>query len=145
MRNYQKRRKSEVLREKLNQKQNQPSYKVDLVIKQRNRNTSAIPYSLSDLQIDAAKRFGMSAQLVLDICQQLYEPHKLMTYPRSDCRYLPKEHLNDVKQVVGAIGKSCSALSDTAKNANLSLKSKAWNDSKVSAHHAIIPHQNQMI
>jgi DNA topoisomerase-3 len=81
----------------------------------------------------------MSAQSVLDTCQQLYERHKLITYPRSDCRYLPKEHLNDVKQVAGAIGKSCSALSDAANNANLSLKSKAWNDSKVSAHHAIIP------
>lgn len=98
-----------------------------------------LPYSLSALQIDAAKRFGMSAQSVLDTCQQLYERHKLITYPRSDCRYLPKEHLNDVKQVVGAIDKSCSALSDAASNANLSLKSKAWNDSKVSAHHAIIP------
>lgn len=98
-----------------------------------------LPYSLSALQIDAAKRFGMSAQSVLDTCQQLYERHKLITYPRSDCRYLPKEHLNDVKQVVGAISKSCSALSDAANNANLSLKSKAWNDSRVSAHHAIIP------
>lgn len=98
-----------------------------------------LPYSLSALQIDAAKRFGMSAQSVLDTCQQLYERHKLITYPRSDCRYLPKEHLNDVKQVVGAISKSCSALNDAANKANLSLKSKAWNDSKVSAHHAIIP------
>ncbi len=98
-----------------------------------------LPYSLSALQIDAAKRFGMSAQSVLDTCQQLYERHKLITYPRSDCRYLPKEHLNDVNQVVGAIRNSCSALSNAANNANLCLKSKAWNDSKVSAHHAIIP------
>jgi DNA topoisomerase-3 len=81
----------------------------------------------------------MSAQLVLDTCQQLYERHKLITYPRSDCRYLPKEHLNEVNQVVGAISKSCSVLNDAANNANLSLKSKAWNDSKISAHHAIIP------
>ncbi len=98
-----------------------------------------LPYSLSALQIDAAKRFGMSAQTVLDTCQQLYERHKLITYPRSDCRYLPKEHLNDVNQVISAIRNSCSALNDAVNNANLSLKSKAWNDSKVSAHHAIIP------
>jgi len=98
-----------------------------------------LPYSLSTLQIDAAKRFGMSAQSVLDTCQQLYERHKLITYPRSDCRYLPKEHLNDVTQVVGAIKKSCTALNEATNNANLSLKSKAWNDAKVSAHHAIIP------
>ena len=52
---------------------------------------------------------------------------------------VPKEHLNDVEQVAGAISNSCSALIDAARNANYSLKSKAWNDSKVSAHHAIIP------
>ncbi|MGL4472853.1 MAG: DNA topoisomerase 3, partial [Shewanella sp.] len=98
-----------------------------------------LPYSLSALQIDAAKRFGMSAQSVLDTCQQLYERHKLITYPRSDCRYLPKEHLNDVPQVISAIRHSCAALQDAANNANVSLKSKAWNDSKISAHHAIIP------
>lgn len=98
-----------------------------------------LPYSLSVLQIDAAKRYGMSAQTVLDTCQQLYERHKLITYPRSDCRYLPKEHLNEATQVIGAIRNSCSALSDAANNANVSLKSKAWNDAKVSAHHAIIP------
>ena len=58
----------------------------------REKETAPLPYSLSALQIDAAKRFGLSAQEVLDICQRLYETHKLITYPRSDCRYLPEEH-----------------------------------------------------
>ncbi|MFT5609770.1 MAG: DNA topoisomerase-3 [Polaribacter sp.] len=98
-----------------------------------------LPYSLSTLQIDAAKRFGMSAQTVLDTCQKLYERHKLITYPRSDCRYLPREHLNEVNQVANAIKKTCSKLSKAVEDADLNLKSKAWNDSKVSAHHAIIP------
>ncbi|MFT4634768.1 MAG: DNA topoisomerase-3, partial [Chitinophagales bacterium] len=98
-----------------------------------------LPYSLSTLQIDAAKRFGMSAQTVLDTCQNLYERHKLITYPRSDCRYLPREHLNDVNQVTNAIKNACTKLSKAVEGADLNLKSKAWNDSKVSAHHAIIP------
>jgi DNA topoisomerase-3 len=98
-----------------------------------------LPYSLSTLQIDAAKRFGMSAHNVLDTCQKLYERHKLITYPRSDCRYLPREHLNEVNQVANAIKKTVSKLSKAVENADLNLKSKAWNDSKVSAHHAIIP------
>ncbi|MFT6031604.1 MAG: DNA topoisomerase-3 [Arenicella sp.] len=98
-----------------------------------------LPYSLSTLQIDAAKRFGMSAQTVLDTCQNLYERYKLITYPRSDCRYLPREHLNDVNQVTNAIKKTCTKLSKAVEGADLNLKSKAWNDSKVSAHHAIIP------
>lgn len=98
-----------------------------------------LPYSLSTLQIDAAKRFGMSAQTVLDTCQNLYERHKLITYPRSDCRYLPKEHLNEVNQITNAIKKTCTQLSKAVEGTGLNLKSKAWNDSKVSAHHAIIP------
>lgn len=51
-----------------------------------------LPFSLSALQIDAAKALGLSAQQVLDTCQSLYEHHKLITYPRSDCRYLPQQH-----------------------------------------------------
>lgn len=98
-----------------------------------------LPYSLSTLQIDASKRFGMSAQSVLDTCQQLYERHKLITYPRSDSRYLPTEHLNDLTQVITAIGASCAELRFAINNADLSLKSSAWNDAKVTAHHAIIP------
>lgn len=98
-----------------------------------------LPYSLSALQIDASKRFGMSAQVVLDTCQQLYERHKLITYPRSDSRHLPKEHLNDVKAVTHAIKNVASKLQPFVDDADLTLKSKAWNDAKVTAHHAIIP------
>ncbi|ART80276.1 DNA topoisomerase III [Oceanisphaera avium] len=98
-----------------------------------------LPYNLSALQIDAAKRFNLTAQKTLDICQQLYERHKLITYPRSDCRYLPSGHYQDKHHVSQAIGHTSRALADAAANADLSLKSKAWNDGKVGAHHAIIP------
>ena len=98
-----------------------------------------LPYNLSALQIDASRRFNLTAQKTLDICQQLYERHKLITYPRSDCRYLPNGHYQDRHTVSQAIAKTCAALSDALENADLSLKSKAWNDSKVGAHHAIIP------
>jgi len=100
-----------------------------------------LPYNLSSLQIDAAKRFGLSAKQVLDICQQLYERHKLITYPRSDCRYLPKEHLGEAPQVIKAITKNASDLSDVINRCDTRKKSTAWNDKKVSAHHAIIPTQ----
>lgn len=109
------------------------------VKEQKKNQTPPLPYSLSSLQIDASKRFGMSAQSVLDTCQQLYERHKLITYPRSDSRYLPKEHLNDVTAVTKAIAQSCANLRVAVNNANVNLKSKAWNDAKVTAHHAIIP------
>ena len=98
-----------------------------------------LPYNLSALQIDASRRFNLTAQKTLDICQQLYERHKLITYPRSDCRYLPNGHYQDKLKVTQAISKTCAALSKAVSNADLSLKSKVWNDTKVSAHHAIIP------
>ena len=98
-----------------------------------------LPYNLSALQIDAAKRFGMSAKAVLDTCQGLYEKHKLITYPRSDSRYLPREHFAQGPAVVKALGDNCESLRAFAGQADTGLKSKAWNDAKVDAHHAIIP------
>lgn len=98
-----------------------------------------LPYNLSALQIDAAKRYGISAQQTLDACQQLYERHKLITYPRSDCRYLPQAQFNDAAALCQSIAANSQDLTNAVANANTSLRSKAWNDSKVSAHHAIIP------
>mgnify|MGYP001942280084 CR=1 FL=1 len=98
-----------------------------------------LPFNLSSLQIDAAKRYGFSAKQVLDTCQQLYEKHQLITYPRSDNRYLPLAHHKQAKDVAAAIGANVCALTQAGANANLEIKSKAWNDKKVEAHHAIIP------
>ncbi|MDN3613419.1 DNA topoisomerase III [Vibrio gallaecicus] len=117
---------------------NQPATVFESEQKQT-KQSAPLPYSLSALQIDAAKRFGMSAQQVLDTCQSLYEKHKLITYPRSDSRYLPKDHYSQRESVVDAIANNAKELSSGAQGADLSLKSKAWNDSKVDAHHAIIP------
>ncbi|NNN43329.1 MULTISPECIES: DNA topoisomerase III [unclassified Vibrio] len=103
------------------------------------KQAAPLPYSLSALQIDAAKRYQFSAQQVLDTCQSLYEKHKLITYPRSDCRYLPKEHFVQAKQVTSAIAHNLNELHPAVQGADLSRQSKAWNDKKVDAHHAIIP------
>ncbi|MCW4440687.1 DNA topoisomerase III [Vibrio splendidus] len=117
---------------------NQPATVTESEQKQ-SKQAAPLPYSLSALQIDASKRFGMSAQQVLDTCQSLYEKHKLITYPRSDSRYLPKDHYSQRESVVDAIANNAKELQSGAQGADLSLKSKAWNDSKVDAHHAIIP------
>ncbi|WP_061033750.1 DNA topoisomerase III [Vibrio splendidus] len=117
---------------------NQPATVTESEQKQ-SKQAAPLPYSLSALQIDASKRFGMSAQQVLDTCQSLYEKHKLITYPRSDSRYLPKEHYSQRESIVDAIANNAKELQSGAQGADLSLKSKAWNDSKVDAHHAIIP------
>ncbi|MGY3902747.1 DNA topoisomerase III [Aeromonas lusitana] len=112
---------------------------VEEVEEQARKQTAPLPYNLSSLQIDAAKRFGMDAKRVLDICQGLYERHKLITYPRSDSRHLPSDHFNRAPQVRDAIAATAPALAKAVSEADGKLRSKAWNDSKVDAHHAIIP------
>jgi len=101
--------------------------------------TAPLPFNLSQLQISAAKQFSMNAKLVLDVCQALYEKHKLITYPRSDCRYLPKEQLKQAKGIVNTLAQSSLPCNKPAQDANTTLVSKAWNDKKITAHHAIIP------
>lgn len=98
-----------------------------------------LPYNLSALQIDCARRFGLNAQQVLEAAQSLYEKHQLITYPRSDCRHLPAEHLAEAPRVTAAIGRTAPALLSAVEGADTRLRSRAWNDSKVGAHHAIIP------
>lgn len=116
--------------------------------KQKHR-SPPLPHALSSLQIDANKAFGLTAQQVLDVCQSLYEKHKLITYPRSDSRYLPKDHHQQGAQIAGRALMNLSSL-DVSVLGELPLehsqqwlefsrRSKAWNDAKVDAHHAIIP------
>ena len=102
-----------------------------------------LPYSLSALQIDAARLFGLSAQAVLDICQKLYETHKLITYPRSDNRYLPQEHYADRFKVISAIGHHLEEYNTPPAVVDPNLRNRCWNDKKVEAHHAIIPTSRQ--
>jgi DNA topoisomerase III len=104
--------------------------------------TPPLPYSLADLQMDAGRRLGMSAKAVLDACQSLSETHRLTTYPRSDCAHLPEAHHPQAKEVVAAAARHAPSLAGAAAGTNLTHRSKAWNDKKISAHHAIIPTPN---
>ncbi len=99
------------------------------------------PYNLSSLQIDASRQYGLSAKQVLDICQRLYEKYKVISYPRSDCRYLPEGHRQAAPKIMQSISKNCPVLEKAVTGTDSRLKSKAWNDKKVGAHHAIIPTQ----
>lgn len=100
-----------------------------------------LPYSLSALQIAAGKKYGYDPQTVLNICQKLYES-KYTTYPRSDCDYLPTNQLEDVEIIFKNLNK-IDEMKNITTSADINLRSKAWNDSKISAHHAIIPTRNK--
>lgn len=99
--------------------------KVLKVSQDKKHQKAPLLFSLSGLQISAAKAFGMSAKQVLDICQQLYEKHKLITYPRSDCQYLPTDHINDIPSVTKAIKLVSSKLATMLIPADLKRKSRA--------------------
>ncbi|PTQ89248.1 DNA topoisomerase 3 [Agitococcus lubricus] len=100
-----------------------------------------LPYRLSRLQKEANAKFGLQADDVLTICQALYEKHKLTSYPRTDCDYLPESQHAEAATILQALSQIYPALQPLLSLANTTLKSAAWNDKKISAHHAIIPVQ----
>jgi DNA topoisomerase-3 len=97
-----------------------------------------LPYSLSALQIQASKQYSFKAQKALDICQGLYEK-KLITYPRSDCSYLPTSQFPDRQAILKNLREMQKPFSIWVAAADNTLKNRVWNDEKISAHHAIIP------
>ena len=97
-----------------------------------------LPFSLSALQSECSAKLGMTAKDVLDTAQSLYEKHRATTYPRSDSRHLPASLMEEVPGVVAALART-PGLEEAACGTNTSLRSAAWDDSKVSDHHAIIP------
>lgn len=105
----------------------------------RVREAPPLPFDLGTLQQEASRRWGMGAQQVLDIAQALYETHKATTYPRTDCPYLPESMLAEVDQVLKAMRRSDPRIATLVERADRTLRSRAWNDAKISAHHAIIP------
>ena len=115
-----------------------PPAKIESVEQKKGTSPQRLPYSLSALQIDAGKIFGYSPQEVLDTQQALYEK-KLTSYPRSDCDYLPENQLGDAAAILKNLAVADSSLERFIEKADLSIKSRAWNDKKISAHHAIVP------
>ncbi|RHW40098.1 DNA topoisomerase III [Lysinibacillus yapensis] len=97
-------------------------------------------YDLTELQRDANKFFGYSAKETLNIMQKLYEQHKVLTYPRTDSRYLSSDIVSTLPERLKACGVG-EYRSLTNKVLNKPIKpTKAFvDDSKVSDHHAIIP------
>ena len=113
---------------------------VDKVHKTTKKTYAPGLYDLTELQRDANKRFGFSAKETLNIMQRLYENHKVLTYPRTDSRYIGKDVAETLKErlkacSVGPYRKTAGKLI----NQTLRINKSFVDDSKVSDHHAIIP------
>ncbi|MFD1956192.1 DNA topoisomerase III [Paenibacillus thailandensis] len=99
-----------------------------------------LAYDLTELQRDANKRLGFSAKQTSSVLQRLYEQHKLVTYPRTDSRYLPSDMVPTLKGRLESVAVGPYApLARKLLRGSLPITKRLVDDSKVSDHHAIIP------
>ncbi len=104
------------------------------------KNFSPALYDLTELQRDANKIFGYSAKETLNIMQKLYEQHKVLTYPRTDSRYLTTDIVSTIPERLKAIGGTeYRKLVNKIINKPIKATKAFVDNSKVSDHHAIIP------
>ncbi|WP_288620064.1 DNA topoisomerase III [uncultured Eubacterium sp.] len=97
-------------------------------------------YDLTQLQREANQKFGFSAKETLNIMQRLYENHKVLTYPRTDSRYLTADVMGTIKERLQAINAGVyREFAAPLLRRELPKKPAFVNDAKVSDHHAIIP------
>lgn len=117
--------------------------KPGLIEETKKSTTQASPllYDLTTLQREANGRFGFSAKRTLQLAQRLYEHHKVLTYPRTDSRYLPEDNLPAIKAAFKSFeDKELRKHAEHALAQNMVIKTgKVFNNAKVSDHHAIIP------
>ena len=109
--------------------------------KKKGRQKAPLPFDLTTLQKEANSRLNLSAQQTLSIAQGLYEKRKLITYPRTDSRYLTRELFAECLENLRAIYTHFPEIASKAA-ANIKDGKKKFacvNDAKVSDHHAIIP------
>ena len=112
---------------------------IDAYKQEAKRQNQPLAFALSDITAVASAKFGYSAEDVLNACQALYETHKLTSYPRTDCAYLPESQHADAPRVLEAIKHVNPELVGLIDGADSRIKSKTWDDSKITAHHGIVP------
>jgi DNA topoisomerase-3 len=113
------------------------------VTQEKKATTQAPPllYDLTSLQREANSRFGFSARRTLQVAQQLYERHKVITYPRTDSRYLPEDYLGTANHVLSSLIDPTLAphARKVLENGWLKPTKRIFNDAKITDHNAIIP------
>ena len=117
--------------------------KTGIATEERKPTTQAPPllYDLTSLQREANGRYHLSARRTLQIAQALYEKHKVLTYPRTDSRYLPEDNLSQVRKVMSSFQDATLAghAGKALRNEWVKPTKRVFNNAKVSDHHAIIP------
>ncbi|MFU1796794.1 DNA topoisomerase III [Paenibacillus azoreducens] len=105
-----------------------------------------LAYDLTELQRDANRKYGFSAKQTSNVLQRLYEQYKLVTYPRTDSRYLTSDMVNTLKERLESVAVGpYAALARPLLRKNLPITKRIVDDSKVSDHHAIIPTEETVL
>lgn len=105
-----------------------------------------LAYDLTELQRDANKRYGFSAKQTSNVLQKLYEQHKLVTYPRTDSRYLSSDMVDTLAERVRSVAVGpYASLAKPLLRGKLPITKRIVDDAKVSDHHAIIPTDQTVI
>ncbi|PKM96415.1 MAG: DNA topoisomerase III [Firmicutes bacterium HGW-Firmicutes-1] len=114
---------------------------VKKVTKSKKKEMPPLLYDLTELQRDGNKNYGYTAQEVLSIAQGLYEKRKLITYPRTDSRYLSDDMKPKVKQTMDQLNipPYNKAIEPVLAKGELKFSKRIIDNSKVTDHHAIIP------
>ncbi len=110
------------------------------VIKESKKELPPLAYDLTELQRDANRKYGYSAKQTLNIMQRLYETHKLVTYPRTDSRYITDDIVPTLPERLKSIsiGPYKTFVQSILRN-KINVTKRLVDNSKVSDHHAIIP------
>lgn len=98
-----------------------------------------LPYDLTELQREANQRYQFSAKKTLSIVQSLYEVHKIVTYPRTDSKYLTTDMKGTMKERLQAIADFTPEVKIYLKNGAQVKVTKVFQNDKVTDHHALIP------
>ncbi|SDK18005.1 DNA topoisomerase III [Sediminibacillus albus] len=129
----------------LNKIKDQPA-KVVKADKKQKKSFAPQLYDLTELQRDANRIFGFSGKQTLSLMQKLYEQHKVLTYPRTDSRYLSSDIVPTLKDRVKACGvDEYAKLAGKISRKEIKLTKAVVDDNKVSDHHAIIPTEQPVI
>jgi DNA topoisomerase-3 len=113
------------------------------ITEEKKPTTQAPPqlFDLTSLQREANSRFGFPARLTLQVAQQLYERHKVITYPRTDSRYLPEDYLGTARAVLSSLADpTLQPFAEKAlRNGWVKPSKRIFNNAKITDHNAIIP------
>lgn len=96
-------------------------------------------YDLTTLQREANAQLGFTAKKTLATAQKLYEQHKLLTYPRTDSRYLSHDMLGKVQTTLGSYDGALQPIGEQALSYGVRMTKRVFDDAKLTDHHAIIP------